>query len=103
MMPSKLAPRRCEECKRYYQPRRKDARFCEPACRKRYRGDGPTLLERRDAHIQRVAEVLRKDPDLEAWQIRERFGELSGSAIIQARRLAGVAAPEPSTRGRRIV
>lgn len=50
--------------------------------------------------LDRIVEAIRRDPELETWQIRERFGGVSGSVVDRARQIAGVPAPEPWQRRR---
>lgn len=51
----------------------------------------PVAYDPRSGHgpefTQRVVEVMRKEPDLEGWQLRERFG-LSRTAIDHYRERA---------------
>lgn len=86
----------CEECGAPFVPHRrqaKRARFCSLACRK----EEQRALRYSTRHdpepvIQRIAHLIQRDPDLEAWQLRERTGA-SEQEISEARRRAGI--PEP--------
>lgn len=92
----------CEECGSAYVPAPRTAqraRFCSRECRK----EEQRALRYSTRHdpepvIQRVAEIIQRDPELEAWQLRERTGA-SDQEIWEARRRARI--PEPRWLSRR--
>lgn len=75
----------CKQCKKPMQPRDGEhattyerRSFCNKRCQGGWlKAHGTGIYS---AHLDRIREVLRRDPDLEVWQIAERFGIQYGQA-----------------------